>query len=149
MTAARSAGQSDMGGTAVVAGAASRSTPTGFKRCRSITALVNWVVPSITAAIRSGAAPPCFKTVPAAATIASAIPTLVATLCQDSTWSPSISTASVLVPPTSIPKRSQRLGMDLFGRLARLCNHALRLGFRIRRLFPASGQRRCTSQQFL
>ena len=95
-----SSGQSAMQLMAVVAGAPTRSAATLFRRLRSTMAFVQCVVPSM--------ANPMLR--------ASSAPIWVITSCMvvglfvaaTSLRSPSMTTASVFVPPTSIPRRQMR-----------------------------------------
>ena len=82
------------------------STATRRRFLRSRTALVAWVVPSMTWLIRCGST----RGVPSTASIAATIPEVMSavpgTLDLAITRSAaSMTTASVLVPPTSTPRR--------------------------------------------
>ena len=101
----RSAGQSASGGTAVVAGAPMRSTPTRRRPRRSTMALVHWVVPSIACWTAARSCPS--STASSASRTPDSMSDVVGRLTAARTvlsWASS--TASVLVPPTSIPMRS-------------------------------------------
>ncbi len=101
----KSSGQSTIGGRTLVAGKPSRTAATGVSRRRSTIALVKCVVPIITVAMESGETPASAKTAWRAAVIPEVTSGVVGVLCQARTFVPSIKTASVLVPPTSIPIR--------------------------------------------
>src|SRR4051794_2755207 len=77
-------------------------------------ALVAWVVPSITRPTRRASSPSCPRTAASASRMPVVTSALVGCLVQLRTWlRPSRTTASVLVPPTSIPiRRSRRSGVD-------------------------------------
>ena len=99
-----SSAQSSMGRTAIVAGAPSRRMPMGARFFRSTMALVHWVVPSIAWRILVLSIPDTRSTSRTAQRIPSYTSPEVgyfisATTCKFS----SMSTASVLVPPTSTP----------------------------------------------
>ena len=76
---------------------------TGTRRRRSTIALVNWVVPIITPVMASGAIADWAMTPSIAATTPAPTSAVVGALMEAATVAPSISTASVLVPPTSTP----------------------------------------------
>ena len=76
---------------------------TGTRRRRSTMALVNWVVPIITPEIVSGATFDRASTPSIAATTPAPTSAVVGALMEALTVAPSISTASVFVPPTSTP----------------------------------------------
>src|SRR5215831_1521124 len=116
----RSGGHVDSGGTASVAGAPSRTTATRRRPRRSRIALVAWVVPSITWVIRSGVT----EGEPRTAVIARSMPSLTSGVVGTFAFatrrsSPSSTTASVLVPPTSTPSRSSDRSMELLDRYVR------------------------------
>ena len=102
---ARSSGQSTNGGRDALAGRPIRTAATGFRSRRCITALVKCVVPIITASIRPGPSSipdtrsfKAFKMPP----VTSSVVGVLTPATTESSW---IKTASVLVPPTSIPIR--------------------------------------------
>ena len=69
MTPTRSSGQSVNGGIADAAGSARRMIPTGSSARRSMTALVNWVVPIMTQSTSSIATAAASIAAPMAVTI--------------------------------------------------------------------------------
>src|SRR5262249_56064260 len=82
---------------------------------RSSTALVAWVVPSMTWLIRRGSAPGACRTVSIALVIPPVMSGVHGTLALATTRSAgSMITASVLVPPTSMPRRCSGTGMGEF-----------------------------------
>ena len=104
IAARRSAGHAEPGFTEYEPGAASRSTPTRSRPRRWMMALAGWVVPSIAWAMRDR------STVPTTPSMALRMPSsgsgVVGTLIVARTApEPSTTTASVLVPPTSMPRR--------------------------------------------
>src|SRR2546429_4426635 len=102
----RSRGHPNIGRTLRVAGPPILITATRRRFRRSSTALVAWVVPSMTWLIRCGSAPGVPSTASMAATIPDVMSTVPATLALAITRSAaSMITASVLVPPTSTPRR--------------------------------------------
>ena len=102
----RSSGQAISGGTERVAGAPRRSTATRFSRRRSSTAFVAWVVPSITWVTRPRSISAEASTRSSAIRIPPVTSGVVGDLAHASTASSrSSTTASVFVPPTSMPIR--------------------------------------------
>src|ERR671935_1866155 len=98
-----------MGGSDRVAGRPSRTAATWARSRRWTTALVNWVVPIITALIWSVATWVCASNWFRAATMPVVMSAELFILTHSTGRLPSISTASVFVPPTSIPTRSMLL----------------------------------------
>src|SRR5215475_14310609 len=106
MASVRSPGHPNIGRTLRVAGPPILITATRRRFRRSSTALVAWVVPSMTWVIRRGSAPGARSTVSIAAVIPPVISGVHGTLALAMTRSAgSMITASVLVPPTSMPRR--------------------------------------------
>ena len=107
---ARSSGQSQNGGSEAEAGMPSLSAPTLVRWRRWTTALMKWVVPIITPSMRFSVPFDSFKT-PVAPRLFSesrmpvVTSSLVGALTAPVTLPSSIRTASVLVPPTSMPMR--------------------------------------------
>ena len=101
----RSSGQSTIGGSEAPAGMAMRIAATRSSRARSTTALVKWVVPIITASTGAAWAGWLAVTWRIASTTPFITSDVVGNLMAERTVSPSIRTASVLVPPTSMPIR--------------------------------------------
>src|SRR5215467_7184315 len=109
--AARSFGHSNIGLMLCVAGPLSRTTATRRSFLRSSTAFVAWVVPSMTWVIRCGSTPGTFSTVSMAAVMPPVMSGVHGTLALAITRSAvSMITASVLVPPTSMPRRQSGAG---------------------------------------
>src|SRR6185312_14040965 len=107
----RSGGQPNIGRMLRVAGPPIRITAIRRSLRRSSTALVACVVPSITWLIRRGSAAGARSTVSIAAVIPPVMSGVPGTLALAITRSaPSMITASVLVPPTSIPRRQSGAG---------------------------------------
>src|SRR5690606_19248198 len=137
-TASRmSAGQSIIGGIDSAAGRASRTMAVGARWRRSMTALVKWVVPIITPEIMAGSTPPESRTVETAVTMPPVTSAVVGVLQVACTVVPCMRTASVLVPPTSIPMRIIVVGApirvscslpSIMGRVARRSTAAARFG---------------------
>src|SRR5215471_7527043 len=110
-TSVRSPGQPNIGRTLNVAGPPMRMTATRCSRLRSSSALVAWVVPSITWVMRAGSAPGACITASIAAVMPPVMSGVQGTLALASTRSAaSRITASVLVPPTSMPRRQSSTG---------------------------------------
>src|SRR5262249_666533 len=112
MMSVRSRGHPNIGLTLWVAGPPILITATRRRFRRSSTALVAWVVPSMTWLIRRG----CTSGVCSTVSIAPVIPPVMSgvhgTLALATTRSAgSMITASVLVPPTSMPRRYSGAGM--------------------------------------
>src|SRR5258707_13061797 len=107
MAARRSAGQPTKGGMARVAGAAMRIRPTRLRLWRSRIAFVQWVVPSMACLIAPGSRPGCPSTNPWSALRMPLVTSgVVGDLKLASKSERSFNTtASVFVPPTSIPRR--------------------------------------------
>jgi hypothetical protein len=106
MASARSRGHPNIGRTLRVAGPPILITATRRRLRRSSTALVAWVVPSMTWLIRRGSAPGACRTVSIALVIPPVMSGVHGTLALATTRSAgSMITASVLVPPTSMPRR--------------------------------------------
>ena len=105
-----SSGQSAMQLMAVVAGAPTRSAATLFRRLRSTMAFVQCVVPSMAnPMLRAASAPIWVITSCMAATMPLMTSSVVGLfVAATSLRSPSMTTASVFVPPTSIPRRQMR-----------------------------------------
>lgn len=95
-----------MGGRARVAGSPSRMIAVGCKRRRSTTALVKWVVPIMMPVTAEGSAPLDLSRNWRAVVIPAVTSAVVGVLILATTCEPLIKTASVLVPPTSIPMRT-------------------------------------------
>ncbi len=104
-TSRRSAGQSTIGGRLCVAGRHSRTVATCARSRRCTTALVKCVVPIITTSTLSAVVLAAASTSRSALTTPVITSPLVAAFTPATTVLPSISTASVFVPPTSIPIR--------------------------------------------
>src|SRR6185436_8906081 len=101
---ARSCGQSQKGGSEALAGMPIRIAATFIKFRRWTTALMKCVVPITTASTgprAAGSARNAFR----ASRMPDVTSSVVGRLTAKTTLSPSSSTASVLVPPTSIPMR--------------------------------------------
>src|SRR5258708_2588646 len=94
-----------MGGSACVAGSPSLTTAVGIKRLASTTAFVKWVVPIITAWICPGRDRLSSTRVRRTLTTPDVTSAVVGVFTSAITFWPSMRTASVLVPPTSIPIR--------------------------------------------
>src|SRR3981189_3439214 len=110
--AARSCGQSQNGGREALAGMPIRMAATFIKCRRWTTALTKCVVPITTASTgtrAAGSARNAFK----ASRMPDVTSIVVGRLTVKTTLSPSSSTASVLVPPTSIPMRRITLHSSL------------------------------------
>ena len=103
MAATRRCGQSTIGGSDAVAGSPRRSAAVGASRRASTSALMKCVVPIMTAATSDGANGCSACSASSAVTMPDVTSGVVAALTAPSRRAPSISTASVLVPPTSIP----------------------------------------------
>ena len=98
-----SSGQPILGGRPTPDGLPMRIAATSESSRRSITALVNWVVPSITASMESSP-PACSDRIASSASIMPvSTSAVVSALVCAMTASPSSNTASVCVPPTSMP----------------------------------------------
>src|SRR5262249_6838994 len=112
MMSVRSRGHPNIGLTLWVAGPPILITATRRRFWRSSTALVAWVVPSMTWLIRRASAPGACSTVSIALVIPPVISGVHGTLALATTRSAgSMITASVLVPPTSMPRRYSGAGM--------------------------------------
>ncbi len=114
----RSGGQPNMGRMLCVAGPPIRMTAIRRSFLRSSTAFVAWVVPSMTWVIRCGSASGARSTVSIAVVIPRVMSGVPGTLALAITRSAaSMITASVLVPPTSMPRRQSgaRTGELLHG----------------------------------
>src|SRR5215469_14174505 len=112
---ARSFGHSNIGRMLCVAGPPSLTTATRRSFLRSSTAFVAWVVPSMTWVIRRGSAPGARNTVSMAAMMPPVMSGVHGTLALAITRSAgSMMTASVLVPPTSMPRRQSGAGTGKF-----------------------------------
>jgi hypothetical protein len=94
-----------MGGSACVAGSPSRIAAVGIRRFASTTAFVKWVVPIITPWTCGASTPLAEISERSAETIPLVTSGVVGVFTSASTRRSSISTASVFVPPTSIPIR--------------------------------------------
>ena len=105
--AARSSGQSTKGGSEALAGRPMRTAATRVRSRRWTTALVKWVVPIITASIGPPSSAAASRS-RRAAVIPLVTSAVVGVLTAWTTRVPSRSTASVLVPPTSMPMRLTR-----------------------------------------
>ena len=105
IAARMSSGQSTMGGNNRAAGSAILMIPTSSRRLRSTKALVKWVVPIITVSIADLSTALSASTWARAAVMPEPTSSVVVVLHNVNKVSPSITTASVLVPPTSIPMR--------------------------------------------
>ena len=103
MAAEISDGQSVNGMIPREDGKAIRMIPTGSKPRRSTNALVKCVVPIITFSISAGATPDDARTSLIASTMPSLTFSVVGDLWAANTAVPPMTTASVLVPPTSTP----------------------------------------------
>ena len=110
MASFSSSGQSAMQLMAVVAGAPTRSAATLLRRLRSTMAFVQCVVPSMANPIfLAASAPICVITSCMAATMPPMTSSVVGLFVAATRLrSPSMITASVFVPPTSMPKRQMR-----------------------------------------
>src|SRR5262249_47151962 len=107
----RSRGHRSVGGRGGGAGPPFRRPAPRRRFRRSSTALVAWVVPSMTWLIRRGSAPGVCRTVAIALVIPPVISGVHGTLALATTRSAgSMITASVLVPPTSMPRRCSGAG---------------------------------------
>lgn len=102
---ARSSGQSTIGGRPRVAGRPRRTAATSSSRLRSTTALVKCVVPIITASMSATEAPVRLSKSRRTAVMPPLTSAVVGDLQSLRTAMPSMRTASVLVPPTSMPMR--------------------------------------------
>src|SRR5215470_16139043 len=108
---ARSLGHSNIGLMPCVAGPPSLTTATRRSFLRSSTAFVAWVVPSMTWVIRPGSAPGALSAASMAAMMPPVMSGVHGTLALAITRSAgSMMTASVLVPPTSMPRRQSGAG---------------------------------------
>src|SRR5215475_2682149 len=106
MVSVRSRGHPNIGRTLRVAGPPILITATRRRFRRSSTALVAWVVPSMTWLICRGSAPGVCRTLSIALVIPPVMSGVHGTLALAMTRSAgSMITASVLVPPTSMPRR--------------------------------------------
>jgi len=105
---ARSSGQSTKGGSEALAGSPIRTAATGVRSRRWTTALVKCVVPIITASTRLRSRREVSSSERSAVVIPEVTSAVVGVLTAQATRSPSSSTASVFVPPTSIPIRFTR-----------------------------------------
>src|SRR2546421_4025479 len=111
MVSVRSRGHPNIGLTLWVAGPPILITATRRRFRRSSTALVAWVVPSMTWLIRRGSAPGACRTVSIALVIPPVMSGVHGTLALATIRSAgSMITASVLVPPTSMPRRYSGAG---------------------------------------
>src|SRR5499433_1329491 len=111
MVSVRSRGHPNIGRTLRVAGPPILITATRRRFRRSSTALVAWVVPSMTWLIRCGSAPGARSTVSIALVIPPVMSGVHGTLALAMTRSArSMITASVLVPPTWMPRRCSGAG---------------------------------------
>src|SRR5215469_13620329 len=104
-SSARSAGQSQNGGNDALAGMPTRTAATFDKCRRCTTALMKCVVPITIASTWMPAMSGCRVRRDNAATIPPVTSSVVGTLTACMTRASSSSTASVLVPPTSMPMR--------------------------------------------
>src|SRR5215470_16345400 len=112
MVSVRSRGHPNIGLTLWVAGPPILITATRRRFRRSSTALVAWVVPSMTWLIRCGSAPGACSTVSRAAVIPPVMSGVQGTLALATMRSArSMITASVFVPPTSMPRRCSGTGI--------------------------------------
>ncbi len=103
-SSARSSGQSTKGGSEAPEGRPMRTAATRPRSRRWTTALVKWVVPIIAAS--ASRAPGARSTSPARARVMPVVTSgVVGVFTAAATVSSSRSTASVLVPPTSMPMR--------------------------------------------
>ena len=105
---ARSSGQSSKGGSEALAGSPMRRAATGDRSRRWTTALVKCVVPIMTASMPPARAGIAAVNNPRALTIPVVTSGVVGVLVACTTRSSSRRTASVLVPPTSMPMRRIR-----------------------------------------
>src|SRR5262249_55482985 len=111
MVSVRSRGHPNIGRTLRVAGPPILITATRRRFRRSSTALVAWVVPSLRWLCRSGAAPGVGGGVPVPVVLPPVMSGVHGTLALAMTRSAgSMITASVLVPPTSMPRRCSGAG---------------------------------------
>src|SRR5690606_15901102 len=99
----RSSGQPAIGGTPSAFGSDTRNTATRVRSRRCTKAFTNWVVPIITAAILSRCSGAAASTAETALMTPLRTSAVVKLFAEASTSLPRISTASVLVPPTSMP----------------------------------------------
>src|SRR3712207_1111552 len=95
-----------MGGRAAVAGRPSRTAAVGASRRASTSALMKCVVPIITAVTAAGSNARCACRLSRAWTMPAVTSSLVGDFVAARTVVPSSRTASVFVPPTSIPMRT-------------------------------------------
>src|SRR6516165_2746579 len=102
---ARSSGQSQKGGSEALAGSPMRTAATRARSRRWTTALTKWVVPITTPSIPPRATSICPASSASAVTMPAVTSAVVGVLTACTTRPSSSSTASVLVPPTSIPIR--------------------------------------------
>src|SRR5882724_801214 len=112
---ARSFGQSQNGGSEALAGMPMRIAATFCNERRCTTALMKWVVP-ITTASTGTAAAGLARSAFSASRMPEVTSAVVGRLTEWTTFSSAIRTASVLVPPTSIPMRFIRSDSCLGGR---------------------------------
>ena len=101
--AARSSGQSTNGGSEALAGNPMRTAATGLSPRRCTTALVKCVVPIITASILPGPATRPASRSRSACKMPPVTSSVVGVFTPATTRSSSTRTASVFVPPTSMP----------------------------------------------
>src|SRR3989441_7319870 len=106
-SAARSSGQSTKGGSDALAGRPIRTAATRVRSRRWTTAFVKCVVPIMTASI-GPLVPTAARSSRSAVVIPPVTSAVVGVLTAWTTASPSSRTASVLVPPTSMPTRLTR-----------------------------------------
>ncbi len=112
-TSRSSCGQVSSGRTESVAGAPMRRTATRCRRRRSRTALVACVVPSMAWLMRARSMCPAARTASTAASMPELTSGVVGALALASRRSSrSRTTASVFVPPTSMPRRRSRPAGD-------------------------------------
>src|SRR5215471_14476140 len=139
MASVRSRGHPNMGRTLRVAGPPILITATRRRFRRSSTALVAWVVPSMTWLIRRGSAPGTCRTLSIALVIPPVMSGVHGTLALAMTRSAgSMITASVLVPPTSMPRRYSGAGTGelLHGQVVEVVAEGPRPGHRDPALGP-------------
>ena len=103
-SSARSSGQSTKGGSDALAGSPIRTAAMRVRPRRWTTALVKCVVPIMTASTRAAAGAAASRSA-SARVIPLVTSAVVGVLTAATTRSPSSRTASVLVPPTSMPTR--------------------------------------------
>src|SRR6185437_11112216 len=103
MVSRRSSGQSTIGGSEAVAGRPRRTAAVWARSRRCTTALVKCVVPIITTSTAEGGSLDASSTLRSAATTPDMTSDEVAAFTPAMTFVPSMTTASVLVPPTSMP----------------------------------------------